>query len=391
MKRTKRIQSTLTQMAKCLNAIAVTGLTAATMASCTGPKGYELTCDVPEAWEGKTVVLYTTDGMETVAIDSTKIRNGHFVMKGHLNEPRKCNVSIYLNPSNRYDMVHNFDLFLDSTAVHVNAIKEDNKINFNIEGGDAMTEWNEYKNSSAYIWNERKDLFKIYIDTYYKEDNQKAGIEATRAMDEKYKEIEASGKAWIAEHPNSCVSLDILAQITRKSKTITYQELDEIYNSLSTQLRSTEAGLALKMRIDTRKIYTGVECPDIQIFDRNGNRIHLTDLLNSRKYTLIDIWASWCAPCRGEIPILKKAYAKYNRKGFDIISISIDEDYDRWITALDQENMPWRQFNDPSQLSFNVFETGAVPTMILLNPDGKIIDLNARGGWLDADLLKIFN
>jgi len=81
----------------------------------------------------------------------------------------------------------------------------------------------------------------------------------------------------------------------------------------------------------------GVQLQDtLDIFSQIGN--------NTSPFNLFVFWASWCGPCRKEIPQLKKLYALYNQKGLVISSISIDDDKESWKTALRQERMPWNQF-----------------------------------------------
>ena len=83
---------------------------------------------------------------------------------------------------------------------------------------------------------------------------------------------------------------------------------------------------------------------------------------------------------------MREAYARYHDRGFDIVGISIDTQSDAWQQALASEKMAWRQYNDPERRSFGAFETGSVPTSILVDEQGRILLLEARGGWLGAAL-----
>jgi len=76
----------------------------------------------------------------------------------------------------------------------------------------------------------------------------------------------------------------------------------------------------------------------------DGNSIALESFKGS--YVLIDFWASWCAPCRAENPNVVAAYAKYHDKGFDILGVSFDEKKDKWLKAVESDNLTWSHVSD---------------------------------------------
>ena len=125
--------------------------------------------------------------------------------------------------------------------------------------------------------------------------------------------------------------------------------------------------------------------------DETGKAITFQQLAKGKKYVLIDFWASWCRPCRNEIPNVKRQYELYKDKGFEVISISIDRNAAQWKKALQEEKLQW-----PNFLSNEVadkFKVKAVPTMYLVDTEGTILAENddARGEKLAqklAELLK---
>lgn len=135
---------------------------------------------------------------------------------------------------------------------------------------------------------------------------------------------------------------------------------------------------------------------DIEAKDDTGQPIRLSDVVAKNKYTILEFWASWCGPCRGEIPNLKKAYEKYKSKGLEIYSISIDEKQDKWLKALEEEGTTW--INVVDHLGFkggapNDYGIRGVPASFLINQDGKIIAVSQdlRGADLDKTLSKYIN
>lgn len=114
------------------------------------------------------------------------------------------------------------------------------------------------------------------------------------------------------------------------------------------------------------------------------------------KTVLIDFWATWCGPCRGEIPNVKKLYAYYHEKGFEIIGISSDRDVETLKKFIEKEEMPWKQMMRDKALVADGQTMGSyygvtgIPTMILIGPDGKVITVNARGAALGKALAEIY-
>ena len=91
------------------------------------------------------------------------------------------------------------------------------------------------------------------------------------------------------------------------------------------------------------KIKIGERFPNAKVKDNAGEIKQLSDYVGKGKYVLIDFWASWCGPCRNEMPNVKAAYEKYASKGFEVISISIDKKQKAWRTAIEELGMNWTQ------------------------------------------------
>lgn len=111
--------------------------------------------------------------------------------------------------------------------------------------------------------------------------------------------------------------------------------------------------------------------------------------MSGEKYILIDFWASWCNPCRKEIPNLKNLYAKYADKGFQIISISIDKKKADWEKALQEEQLAWPNYLDTEGIA-SLYKVRFVPTMYLIDMNKTIIGENVRGEALAEKLAELF-
>lgn len=138
----------------------------------------------------------------------------------------------------------------------------------------------------------------------------------------------------------------------------------------------TEAKEAKQSIIDNRRLASmvkpGQPIPVISYPDAKGKTEGLEKYKG--KYLLIDFWASWCGPCRQAIPKVKELYKEKQAEGFDVVSISIDDDAKAWRKAMDEEKMPWGQLLTPNKDStMKQFQFSGVPTFYMVDPNGKIV------------------
>lgn len=121
----------------------------------------------------------------------------------------------------------------------------------------------------------------------------------------------------------------------------------------------------------------------------DGKDITLSSFIGEGKWVLIDFWASWCPYCREENPDLVKVYDKYHRKGFEIISVSMDKDRNAWVKAIKDDGMKWINVSDlPSSDIANQYKVRYLPSNFLISPDGEIVKVNIDGEELFEYLSK---
>ncbi|MDQ2177169.1 TlpA disulfide reductase family protein [Marinifilum sp. D714] len=134
-----------------------------------------------------------------------------------------------------------------------------------------------------------------------------------------------------------------------------------------------------------KKVSVGKKFYDFNFKDVEGKRVALKDILKENKYVLIEFWASWCGPCRKEIPYLKKDYEEYHNKGFEIISISCDKDESQWLKALKKENLQWYNVRDIDRFADKCGVKG-IPANWLLDNTGVIVAKDLRGHHVEEFL-----
>ncbi|MFN4082194.1 MAG: redoxin family protein [Bacteroidia bacterium] len=172
-----------------------------------------------------------------------------------------------------------------------------------------------------------------------------------------------------------------------------YAYLKLIDDMLYPTFNNSKYASALHTRVlDLKKTAIGEEAPEIVLSDPFGKMVSLSSLRG--KVVLIDFWASWCGPCRRENPNVVKVYNKYKNKGFDILGVSLDDNRDAWIKAINDDKLLWNHVSDLMKWNSSVvklYNIEGIPLTVLVDRDGKIIDKNLRGEALDKKLAEIFS
>jgi thiol-disulfide isomerase/thioredoxin len=382
------------------------------VASC-APKGYVITGKISGA-EGKTVHLVTgKHELLRVPIDSAVIRDGRFEMKGELAVPELLALRFFPDDSRGagktgYVFRPTIPFFIERGRVHVEAVLDSIPLATFDPGYDyskvRLTApplhelYLEYNRGKAAAEEAKKGAWRDY--SMYLRAKEKppvsVGIEAVGRIDAASSKPFVKG--FIARNRDNAVGLYAFRDNTGykavSAGLFTAAEIDEILASFSPEMKSTayyklvaeEAALA-------RQTAVGAPFVDFTLEDAGGNPVRLSDHAGKGRHVLFDFWASWCGPCRADIPHLKELYEMYHPDGFEIVSISIDADEGKWMEALEKEQMPWTQLRDKEVATGKLMETYcfmAIPACVLVGPDGTIVDRNARGSWLDGILVKLY-
>ena len=145
-----------------------------------------------------------------------------------------------------------------------------------------------------------------------------------------------------------------------------------------------------KQTTSSASLEVGSIAPEISLPDVNGTTFLLSSLKG--KYVLVDFWASWCGPCRGENPNVVQAYNKFKGKNFTILGVSLDKDKSAWQTAIKDDGLAWQHVSDLQFWNSAVvplYNIESIPFNVLLNPEGKIIAKALRGQELETKLAEV--
>ena len=219
-------------------------------------------------------------------------------------------------------------------------------------------------------------------------------------------------RAFVEEHQNSLVGVFLLSL---KEVSIYHSLLEDMMSEASPvfsqhvlvkdklekmrqMARRFEAEREKKMTPEEReeqkkrqamdaKIKIGERFPNAKVKDNAGEIKQLSDYVGKGKYVLIDFWASWCGPCRNEMPNVKAAYEKYASKGFEVISISIDKKQKAWRTAIEELGMNWTQVLNVD--AADVYGIYAIPKTFLVDPEGIVVAKDLRSKKLEKTLFNL--
>lgn len=136
----------------------------------------------------------------------------------------------------------------------------------------------------------------------------------------------------------------------------------------------------------------GQKFTDFEMQTPEGENVKLSDYVGKGKVVLVDFWASWCGPCRREMPNLVEAYAKYKNKNFEIVGVSLDQSGESWKEAIGKLNITWPQMSDLKYWNCEgakLYAVSSIPHTVLIDGEGTIIARGLHGDELQQKLAEV--
>lgn len=193
---------------------------------------------------------------------------------------------------------------------------------------------------------------------------------------------------FIHQHPNSIVSANILSVY---STTWGKEKTEELFSKFSEENKNSVYGVQIARYIELNKDpKIGDAFVDFEMEDQHGNPQKLSD--TKGKAILLEFWASWCGPCRRENPNLVKTYEVFHPTGFEIIAVSLDENKESWVKAIEEDSLHWDQVSDlkgQGNEASLIYGISGIPDNFLIDENGIIVGRNLRGEELVQKLKEI--
>lgn len=341
--------------------------------------GYEIQGTINGKYKASQVYLVTEKKLrgELVVVDSCPVVDNKYSFKGSKPEistmyyiksaDPKClsPVAPFFLEEGLITINHNADFFLDC---RIQGGLQNELFNFYNAQGNAL------KDSIMYLAKLERLLYK---DMPYEETN-KEYKRRSKLMKDGYARIE---KNFVTTYKDQVIAPFLLYWALLPK--LSLDEMKAMRGQLDPKLNSHPYVTQLDEYIKLAEFGVGSTMPDFMLPDMDGKKVNMKDLRG--KYVLVDFWASWCGPCRREMPNVVELYKECKGKNFEIVGISLDKDKKQWMEAVKTMKMSWPQLCD-----FKVWETEpvrlcnirAVPSTVLLDPDGKVIAMDLRGEQL---------
>ena len=228
--------------------------------------------------------------------------------------------------------------------------------------------------------------FQKKIDVLMPKFSEDVDEEQQKALYEEYNKLVEEMQANVAELAKKNLDNElgfVLLSTIAYGDDFSADELKELISKMPKEYQERQAIKdILKMLDDRFTTEEGDQIPNFSMQSPDDEEIHILDEVKKNKVTVLDFWASWCGPCRDEMPFMKKMLADYQESGFGIVGISLDGNKDEWIACINNLELSWPQMSDlkggasPIAQSFGA---RTIPFTVVVNQQGIILKKGLRG------------
>jgi peroxiredoxin len=357
-------------------------------ASCEEEKGYFLSGTIEGVEDGTNVYIseISEETERPAIIDTTQVQNGKFEVD--LEENNQPNLSFIA-----FDGIEGNIIYIsEDEEITIEAYK-DSLRSSRISGGKENRALNEYMSHLKEVNRKIKSGRADMKEAYNAQDSSR--FATLQATEQEVKDNDmVFRKKILKKNQDSYVSLMILMDMLNM-KVTPVKEIQEMYQSLSEDLKQTTLGKGLEKTLEQQAIVAiGNKAPEFSAPTPDGSELSLSDAMG--KVTIIDFWAAWCKPCRAENPNVVKIYNKYHDDGLNIVGVSLDRpgQKDRWLQAIEDDGLEWHHvshlefWQDPVARLYNI---QSIPATFILDENGVIVDRDLRGDDLETRIRELLN
>jgi len=352
----------------------------AVLAACSQKPKYTITGSLEEIASGQ-ILLEQRVGNDMVIIDSSEITDGSFTLNGSVAIPDLYHMRI---PERRGRLT----LFVENSEITISG-HADSLYLAKVSGSAVQDELEVFNTEMDQL----NDMIRS-LSGEYRTANQDGDEEKMAELEKKYEELDAQmtsmQEEYISSHPASYISPYIIRSISFGKEA---DEMEELLAGLDEILAESLILKELWKRVEVLKsVAIGQIAPDFTMNDTKGVPVALSSLRGN--VLLVDFWAAWCGPCRRENPNVVEAYNRFHDKGFDILGVSLDDNKEDWLQAIEDDLLTWNHVSDLqgwSNAAAAQYGIQGIPANVLLDKEGKIIDKDLRGEDLQTRLAELLD
>lgn len=318
-------------------------------------------------------VVYLFDGFEGTVLDSTTIENGTFVFSDTISTATYA----VLRTSEDCGTVYRLDVVLEPGAIYADMVTD------SLSGTPLNEELHTFTAKMAVLGDSMNEAYE-----------QLMSADSTQ-METAQQEFETKYDALMAEYNDLLYSsmennkTNILGvYFVSQMQEVSLEKLNSLLEGASAEVLNhsiVKNTLERLQKLENSK--PGNHYIDLNVIDfATGNTVKLSDYIEG-KIALVDFWASWCRPCRGEIPNIANIHQKYGDKVV-VVSLNVWDEMDKQAAAIQEMNMNWLQLTDTTKNATDSYGINGIPQIILIGADGTILARDLREDGIEKAVIE---
>jgi len=356
------------------------------LASCGGKDSYRIKGEIRGVEDGTTMILGILEYDGLTSLDSTVIKGGKFSFKGKTDTAQVAVVTFDMGETMRGCQ---FYLERGNTEILIDA-ENGNQYLAGTPNNDAFQKFYDDTEVFNDEYDEIEDRIRITLAS------QGDASEFYAQMSDLQDRFTALLAQSIEENAGKFYAYNqLMENYSMFEPEVTMDLLEKLAPTFGGDIMFNQLTAMISAQLSTSLGHPYIDF-EASILDKKyafTGKAKLSDYIGKNKIVLLDFWASWCTPCLNEIPNLKAAYKKFKSKGFEIVSVSVDDGTDEWIKAVKDNSMNWVQLwngEDMVNSAAVKYSITAIPSTFLIDADGTIIGRNLRDKELEEALEDYF-
>lgn len=310
--------------------------------------------------DGDTLFL-VTDLENGNPSETLLVHQGRFHLEGHVDNPTLC----FLVNSDQRGVLGPF--FLEPGTINIDYEQQSGESHVS---GTNMNEALQALNDSVIHYGSRMNdiLATLYSSSPTQEEQQAATAQIAMLTNS------MNGCMYRTAEQNIGNELGYAILTYFDNDNFSREQLRSLISKMPEEMRSRQRIKELEASLDRPQGATTL--PDLRINASRGGEVSILEEVSKNPFTIIDFWASWCAPCLRDMPKMVRLYHRYHSQGIGMIGISLDMDANEWQKAIDRTGQPWLQLCDMKGWESDIAEQlhiQAIPHTLLVDSTGKVL------------------